>query len=112
MSANTPDPTVTTVDLAGVEATHLQWDDIVLPDYETLPMTATKQLQRLLAHIHNVRADLNELRERPTYTVVNTSNVLRIINVRDALDALDAFERALARVVGRPTATPQEEASS
>lgn len=98
---NTPDPTVTKVDLAGVEATHLEWGDTVPPDYETLPMTATKQLRRLLAHIHNVRADLNELRDPPTYAVANVSNVLRIINVRDALDALDAFERALTRVVGR-----------
>lgn len=106
-----PDPIVTEVDLAGVEATHLEWPDIVIPDYETPPMTATKQLQRLLAHIHNVRADLNELRAPPMHTVTNTSNVLRIINVRDALDALDGFERALVRVVG-PTPTTHQGAAS
>lgn len=99
---STPDPIVTKVDLAGVEATHYQWPDAIVPDYETPQVVATKRLRQFLSHIDCLRVDLNELRDKPTYTVTNTSNVLRVINVRDALDALDAFERKLARVVGRP----------
>lgn len=97
-----PDPIVTKVDLAGVEATHYEWPDIVRPDYETPQVAATKRLRQFLGYISCLRADLDELRTPPMHTVTTTSNVLRVINVRDALDALDAFERKLARVVGRP----------
>lgn len=98
----TPDPIVTKVDLAGVEATHYQFPGAIRPDYETPQVAATKRLRDDLALLPKLRVDLNELRDKPTYTVANTSNVLRVINVRDAIDALDAFERALARVVGQP----------
>lgn len=98
----TPDPIVTEVDLAGVKAVHYEWPDVVLPDYETPQVAATKRLRDDLALLPKLRVDLNELRDKPTYTVANTSNVLRVINVRDAIDALDEFERKLARVVGQP----------
>lgn len=112
MTSDPSDPTVTKVDLAGVEATHYQFPGAIRPDYETAQVAATKRLRRFLAHIDCLRADLDELRDKPAYTVTNTANVLRVINVRDALDALDEFERKLVRVVGPNTATPQEEASS
>lgn len=95
------EPTVTKVDLAGVEATHYEWPGVIRPDYETPRVQATKRLRAYLDELDEVREDLAELKDKPSYQVNNVSNVFSVLNLRQALDALDDFERALRRVVGR-----------